>query len=294
MGSIILFMPLNAYFARLSKSIRKNKYKLQDARIKTMNEVLTGIRVVKFYGWEISFMNLVIKLRGNELTNLIKTALVSTLSHLTLSVASFVVAGVSFATFVIIDDKNQLDPSIAFVSLTLINMLRNHLRHIPQIINGLMNLNVSLTRIRKLLLREEINCEDITNEPMAEYSILAENLNLGWSKSDELLSNINMRVKKGSLVAIVGKVGSGKSSLLAGLLNQMHKLNESGKINIDGQIALVPQQAWIQNATVRNNILFNNSYNEELYKKVLKSCSLLPDLEIMVAGDNTEIGEKGK
>ena len=103
-----------------------------------------------------------------------------------------------------------------------------------------------------------------------------------------------MKVKKGSLVAIVGKVGSGKSSLISGLLGEMHKLNESGNINIDGKIALVPQQAWIQNATVRNNILFNNEYNEDLYKKVLKSCCLLPDLDIMVAGDNTEIGEKGK
>jgi len=258
-----------------------------------MNEVLTGIRVVKFYGWEISFYEIVKKLRGKELTNLIKTALVSTLSHLSLSIASFVVAGVSFATFVLIDDKNQLDPSTAFVSLTLINMLRNHLRHIPQIITGLMNLNVSLTRIRKFLIRDEIKFDDVSYDLTEEYSILVENVNLGWSKSEELLSNINMKVKKGSLVAIVGKVGSGKSSLLAGLLNQMHKLNESGRINIDGKIALVPQQPWIQNATIKNNILFNNAYNEDLYKKVLKSCSLLPDLEIMVAGDNTEIGEKG-
>ena len=294
MASIFLFMPLNAYFARLSKNIRKNKYKLQDARIKTMNEVLTGIRVVKFYGWERSFNELVIKLRGKELSNLIKTALVSTLSHLSLSVASFVVAGVSFATFVLIDENNQLDPSTAFVSLTLINMLRNHLRHIPQIITGLMNLNVSLTRIRKFLLREEIKINDVSNDSIDEYSIVVENVNLGWSKSEELLSNINMKVKKGSLVAIVGKVGSGKSSLISGLLGEMHKLNESGNINIDGKIALVPQQAWIQNATVKNNILFNNAYNEDLYKKVLKSCCLLPDLDIMVAGDNTEIGEKGK
>ena len=248
----------------------------------------------KKIGWEISFINLVEKLRVKELTNLIQTSLLSTLSSLVFGISTFVIAGVSFATYILIDENNQLDPSTAFVSLTLINMLRNQLTFFPYIITGLINLNVSLTRIRKFLLREEINCEDITNGPMAEYSILAENVDLGWSKSDELLSNINMRVKKGSLVAIVGNVGSGKSSLLAGLLNQMHKLNESGKINIDGKIALVPQQAWIQNATVKNNILFNNSYNEELYKKVLKSCSLLPDLEIMVAGDNTEIGEKGK
>ena len=292
-ASMVLFMPINTYFARLSKSIHKNKYKLQDSRIKTINEVLTGIRVIKFYGWEISFIELVKKLRGRELTNLIKTSLVSTLSHLTLSIASFVVAGVSFATFILIDENNQLDPSTAFVSLTLINMLRNHLRQIPRILTILVNLNVSLTRIRKFLLRDEIQNDDITHNITPEHAIIAKDVNLGWSKSETLLNDVNMEVKKGKLVAICGKVGSGKSSLLAGLLGEMHKLNESGQINVDGTVAYVPQQAWIQNATVKNNILFNNPFNEELYKNVIKSCSLLADLDIMVAGDNTEIGEKG-
>ena len=292
-ASIILFMPLNGYLGRVSKSIAKDKYKQQDARIKTMREVLTGIRVVKLYGWEKSFIDLIQKLRGKELVNLVKTSLVGTCSSFSVNVASFVVASVSFATFVLIDEKNQLDPNTAFVSLILFDMLSLHLKQIPQIITNLMNLNVSLERIRSFLLREEINSDDVNHEHMKEYSILVENVNLGWSKSEEFLSNISMKVKKGSLVAIVGKVGSGKSSLLAGLLNQMHKLNESGKIRIDGKIALVPQQAWIQNATVKNNILFNTAFNENLYEKVLKSCSLIPDLNKMVNGDNTEIGEKG-
>jgi ABC-type multidrug transport system fused ATPase/permease subunit len=293
-GSIILFMPLNGYFGRLTKSIGKDKYKLQDARIKTMNEVLAGIRVVKLYGWEISFMNLVKKLRAKELNNLIKTSLVSTLSNLSMSLASFVVVvAVSFGVYVLIDENNVLDPNTAFVSLVLIDMLGNHLKQIPQIVTGLMGLNVSLTRIRKFLLKDEIKTDEVCNEPIAEHSIEVENVNLGWSKSEETLSNLSIKVKKGSLVAIVGKVGSGKSSFFSGLVNQMHKLNESGKINIDGKIALVSQQPWIQNATIKNNILFNNPYNEELYKKVLESCSLLPDLDVMLVGDETEIGEKG-
>ena len=208
-------------------------------------------------------------------------------------VASFVVAGVSFGTFLLIDEKNQLDPSTAFVSLTLISMLRNQLTFFPHVITNLINLNVSLTRIRKFLLRDEIQNDVITHNITAEHAIIAKDVNLGWSKSEALLNDVNMEVKKGRLVAICGKVGSGKSSLLAGLLGEMHKLNESGQINVDGTVAYVPQQAWIQNATVKNNILFNNPFNEELYKNVIKSCSLLADLDIMVAGDNTEIGEKG-
>jgi ATP-binding cassette, subfamily C (CFTR/MRP), member 1 len=296
MSSIIFFMPINYFFGSSTKKISKEKYKLQDARIKTISEVLTGIRVVKSYGWEIYFMKLVKKLRGKELKSIKNTSLLCALSNLSLGITTFAVAGISFATFICIDDKNHLNPNIVFVSLTIINMLRNTLKSIPKIITSLINLNVSITRIRKFLLKDEINNEIISNEPMNEYSIRVENVDLGWSKNEEekMLRNLNIKVKKGSLVAIVGNVGTGKSNLLAGLVNEMHTLNKSGKINIDGKIALVTQQAWIQNATVKNNILFNNSYNDEFYKRVLVCCSLLPDLKKMPEGDDTEIGEKGK
>ena len=68
----------------------------------------------------------------------------------------------------------------------------------------------------------------------------------------------------------------------------------SGKINVNGSQSYVPQQAWIQNATVRDNILFGRAYDETLYKKVIKACALETDLDILVGGDQTEIGEKVK
>ena len=90
----------------------------------------------------------------------------------------------------------------------------------------------------------------------------------------------------------MGQVGSGKSSILSGMLGEMYKLNH-GRININGSVAYVPQLAWIQNDTVRNNILFGSRYSEDFYQQVISSCALKPDLEIMPAGDKTEIGEKG-
>lgn len=92
-------------------------------------------------------------------------------------------------------------------------------------------------------------------------------------------------------MAIVGTVGSGKSSLLSGMLGEMHKFD--GKINTSGSMAYVSQQAWIQNATLRNNILFGRKYDEQFYNKVLDACALRTDLNILPAGDLTEIGEKG-
>lgn len=84
----------------------------------------------------------------------------------------------------------------------------------------------------------------------------------------------------------------GKSSFLSGLLGEMHKIND-GQVNVNGTTAYVPQQAWIQNATIKDNILFNLPLDENLYQNILESCSLLPDLAILAAGDRTEIGEKG-
>lgn len=107
------------------------------------------------------------------------------------------------------------------------------------------------------------------------------------------LQKINIRVKTGSFVAIVGSVGSGKSSLLSAILGEMEKVK--GRININGKlkIAYVAQQAWIQNATLRDNILFGKPFDKTQYDKVIAACALGPDLAYLPGGDETEIGEKG-
>lgn len=124
---------------------------------------------------------------------------------------------------------------------------------------------------------------------------------------------------RGSLVAVVGPVGSGKSSLLSAVLGETEKrcghvtVKVSGRlqsytdtcrlINNDlvsnicsfkGSVAYVPQQAWIQNATVQDNIVFGREKIKTWYQRVLEACALLPDLDILPAGDATEIGEKAK
>jgi ABC-type multidrug transport system fused ATPase/permease subunit len=141
MASMILFLPANYVFSRIAKKIRKEKYKLQDSRIKMMNEIFNGIRVLKFYGWEVSFQNIIIKIRDSELTNLIKSALLSTLTSFTWAMAPITIATVAFAVYIFISDSNNLDPSTAFVSLTLFNMLRFPLNIIPYIIQGLIQVS---------------------------------------------------------------------------------------------------------------------------------------------------------
>ena len=106
-----------------------------------------------------------------------------------------------------------------------------------------------------------------------------------------MLKNINLQVEKEKCVAVVGTVGSGKSSLLSALLGEMDKI--SGRVNTVGKIAYVSQQAWIQNATLQDNILFGRSMDRKRYEQIIQACALKPDIEILPGGDQTEIGEKG-
>ena len=108
------------------------------------------------------------------------------------------------------------------------------------------------------------------------------------------LSNINLTVKKGEFICIIGEVGSGKSSLIQAILNNMIiKQNNNTKIIINGNISYVGQEAWIQNNTIQNNILFYRPYDPTKYQTILDLCELKQDLESFPGGDLTEIGEKG-
>lgn len=124
-----------------------------------------------------------------------------------------------------------------------------------------------------------------------ESPLLIENGYFSWSEDEDVLKNINMQVKRGKLAAVVGTVGSGKSSLISAYLGEMEKL--SGRVNTVGSIAYVSQQAWIQNCTLQDNILFGKTFNAKLYNKVISACALKPDIEMLPGGDQTEIGEKG-
>lgn len=157
-------------------------------------------------------------------------------------------------------------------------------------INFIMMGIVSTRRLNKFLNSKELDPNNVTNNPSL-YALEINNGDFSWDGKEADLKNINLAVKKGELVAIVGQVGSGKSSLISALLGDMEKLN--GQVNVDGTIAYVPQMAWIQNATLRDNILFGKELDEKLYDKVIHACALNADLAILPAGDKTEIGEKG-
>ncbi|KAI1315140.1 hypothetical protein EDD11_001245 [Mortierella claussenii] len=105
------------------------------------------------------------------------------------------------------------------------------------------------------------------------------------------LTDINLRIIRGDLTAVVGRVGQGKSSLLNAIIGDMYK--RQGSVKVYGRLAYVPQQAWIVNATLKDNILFGNAFDQARYDHVLMASGLLPDIAMLPAGDQTEIGERG-
>ncbi|GBM92933.1 Canalicular multispecific organic anion transporter 2 [Araneus ventricosus] len=289
---MILMIPLNGVISVFIRNFQVKLMKDKDKRTKLMNEIMNGIKVLKLYAWENSFIKEVMSIRCMEVASLRAQAYLNGAVTFVFSSAPFLVSLASFATYVLIDSNNVLDANKAFVSLSLFNILRVPTALLPMIITFTAMFVVSLKRIDKYLQGDEIDPDIIKHDPSEKDPVIIENATFSWTKEDApSLTNLNFRVKEGSLVAVVGQVGAGKSSLLAALLGDMVKW--CGKVNVKGSVAYVPQQAWIQNVTLRKNVLFTQPYDEKKYKTVLEACALAQDLEILPGGDMTEIGEKG-
>ena len=289
---MVLMIPLNGVAAAKMKKYQISMMKEKDKRVKLMDEILNGMKVLKLYAWEPSFAEHVLGIRSKEIKYLKDAALLNAFTTFLWTCAPVLVALSSFAVFVMVSEDNVLDAQTAFVSLTYFNMLRIPLNFLPSLIVYLVQVNVSLKRINNFMNAEELDPTNVTHDKEFNSPIVASNASFTWDSEEKpILQNVSCRVEDGSLTAVVGAVGSGKSSLLAAFLGDMKRTR--GLVNVLGKIAYVPQQAWIQNSTLRGNITFGKRYNKDLYNRVVESCALAPDLEMLPGGDQTEIGEKG-
>ncbi|KAM8845061.1 multidrug resistance-associated protein 1 [Spinachia spinachia] len=291
---MVLMVPINAVIAMKTKTYQVAQMKSKDNRIKLMNEMLNGIKVLKLYAWELAFKDKVSAIRESELQVLKKAAYLGAVSTFTWICAPFLVALSTFTVYVLIDERNVLDAQKAFVSLALFNILRFPLNMLPMVISSMVQASVSLKRLRVFLSHAELQEDSVEHKAAVgtSHSVSIVDGVFSWSRTDSpTLKRLNVCIPEGSLVAVVGHVGSGKSSLLSALLGEMDKLE--GSVAVKGSVAYVPQQAWIQNATLKDNIMFGQKSREAWYQRVVEACALQPDLEILPAGDETEIGEKG-
>ncbi|XP_041372528.1 multidrug resistance-associated protein 1-like [Gigantopelta aegis] len=290
---LILLIPINGVMAMKQKQLQVKQMKFKDSRIKVMNEVLNGMKVLKLYAWELSFQDKILDIRTRELNVLLKAAYLKAVSTFIWTCSPFLVTLATFTTYVLTSETGFLDAQKAFVALSLFNILRFPITLLPMIVSNVVQASVSLGRIGKFLRQPDLDFDSVIHDAYSDSAISVRNGTFTWDKTmpHPTLKNINIEIQDEKLYAVVGQVGSGKSSLISAILGEME--NIEGKVVIKSSVAYVAQQAWIQNATVRDNILFGMHYNAEKYDRIIEACALKPDLDILPAGDLTEIGEKG-
>ena len=142
LATMVTLLPINALISNKSKFLLKKRHGLHDNRIKVTNEALNMIKIVKFYAWEMPFSSIISKTKENELKIFYKIGLLNSIASFSSVSIPFLVAAVSFATFILIDENNVLDSNTAFVSLSLFNIMKNPLTNTPNLIASIIQVNV--------------------------------------------------------------------------------------------------------------------------------------------------------
>ncbi|KAK4704436.1 hypothetical protein P7C70_g1781, partial [Phenoliferia sp. Uapishka_3] len=321
---MIASMPLTAMIARYQTKLQRQQMKNKDKRTSIMSEILSNIRSIKLYAWEDSFAQKLLDVRNNqELVMLRKMGYLSSTSGFLWSFTPFAVAFSSFAMFSTISGK-PLTSEIVFPAITLFSLLGFPLAILPVVFSSLVEAYVSIDRLTNFLVGKElqegaVNFEVPTRELKdGDELVSVTHGEFTWdstSAADSTLVDINLSVKvrphsiyfrtrrlsgtdavglaeqKGELLAVVGRVGSGKSSLLSAILGEMTKVD--GTVTVRGSVAFCNQQPWIMGGTVKTNITFGHKFDEEFYNIVIAACALKEDIAILPNGDETEVGEKG-
>ncbi|CAH8873037.1 unnamed protein product [Trichobilharzia szidati] len=321
-GVLLLMLPLNVLLMWATQKFEIREMKFKDKRMKCLGEVLGAIRVVKLYAWEKAFQSQVKSIRKSELIELLRVVLGWSLCHIVWNLAPYLILLVTFITYLrefLFANDTLLDrwsgdnspalltPEKIFVSVSLFNLLRSPLILLPWSLSSSIMALVSIRRVGIFLLSDELEQYSLDKPPQpsgnSSDAITFENASFSWTKRGPLvLKNLNVRISRGWLVAVVGSVGSGKSSFLSACLHDMFK--KSGSVSVKGSVAYVSQTAWIQQQSLRDNIRFitatetqSNPVAEQMeelwYKNVVAACALEADIAHLPGGDKTEIGEKG-
>ncbi|XP_041663750.1 ATP-binding cassette sub-family C member 4-like [Cheilinus undulatus] len=293
MAVFFILMPVQTMFGRLFSHLRAETAVLTDDRIRTMNEVITGIRVIKMYGWEKPFAALVDELRRLEISKIMKSSYLRGLNMAFFFVGSKINIFVTVCVYVL--TGNTLSASSIFTAVSLYGVIRLTITHfLPFAMEKVSESLISVRRIKHFLLLDEVAPRHL-GFPAAENESMVkiQDLICYWDKLLEApsLQNVSFTVKAEQLLVVIGPVGSGKSSLLSAILGELSQ--ESGVIKVKGELTYTSQQPWILPGTIRSNILFGKELNIQKYNKVLGACALKRDMDLLPGGDLAMVGDRG-
>lgn len=231
-----------------------------------------------------------------ELKTLRKIGAGQAVANFTWSSTPFLVSCSTFTVFVLTRDE-PLSTEIVFPALTLFNLLTFPLAILPMVITAIIEASVAVGRLTSFFTAEELQEDAVLRkgpvDEIGEESVKVLDGTFSWDRHTDknVLNDINFSASKGELTCVVGRVGAGKSSFLQSLLGDLYKVK--GQVVVHGSTAYVSQQAWIMNASVKDNITFGHRYDAEFYNKTVKACALTEDFAQLPDGDETEVGERG-
>lgn len=327
----VLMIPIQQRLMALQHRVRLVSMKWTDKRAKVLLEVLGAMRVVKYFSYEVPFLQRIFDLRKRELHG-IRWILHLTSANMALAISMPVLAAtLAFVTYTI--TAHNFNVAVIFSSLSLFQLLRQPMMFMPRALSAIPDASSAIQRLTHVFHADLISGDTLVIDKDQELALLAKDATFEWEsygkdsgvafsskgargggpsrgkvksvKEDAAketpapgkdvplfqVKNVTMTIPRGQLVAVVGPVGSGKSSLLQGLIGEMRKV--SGHVSFGGRVGYCAQTAWIQNATLRDNITFGQPFDEDRYWRIIEIACLLPDLQLLPDGDLTEIGEKG-
>uniref|UniRef100_A0A672S3A0 Cystic fibrosis transmembrane conductance regulator n=1 Tax=Sinocyclocheilus grahami TaxID=75366 RepID=A0A672S3A0_SINGR len=294
MAVLIFLMPLQTMFGKLFSKYRSKTAAFTDSRIRTMNEVVSGIRIIKMYAWEKPFAALVNDERRKEISKIMNSSYLRGLNMASFFTANKIILFVTFTVYVLVG--NKISASRVFVVVSLYSAIRLTVTlFFPAAIEKVSESAISIRRIKKFLLLDELvkSHVPLTREDKKEASVEIQDLICYWDKSIDAptLQNVSFTVKPGQLLAVIGPVGAGKSSLLSTVLGELPA--EKGVVKVKGELTYASQQPWVFPGTIQSNILFGKELQPQRYESVLRACALKRDMELLPDGDLTVIGDRG-
>ncbi|KAK7017781.1 ABC protein [Favolaschia claudopus] len=325
----LVVIPLQERIMQQQFSFRRASILWTDKRASQVLETISSMRVVKYFCYEGSFLARITSVRREEL-KWVRKIQHSQSANIAMAFSLPVLAAtLAFVTYTA--TSKEFDVAVVFASFSLFQLLRQPMLFLPRALSAIADAQNALARLSLVFHAPLRDNEPFVVDTNQDAGLWAEGVSWVWEVAvdkpfgshDEghgkrkhkkgkksrpnstekidfvaeddaepfALKNISLSIPRGTLAAIVGRVGSGKSSLLQGLIGEMR--STQGKWSFGASVAYCPQGAWIQNATLRDNILFGRPFDEERYWRVIEDACLLPDLELLADGDLTEVGEKG-
>jgi ABC-type multidrug transport system fused ATPase/permease subunit len=289
---VILLFPITAFLGRKISKAQKKVLARSDARVSLVNELILGIRIIKYLGWEPFFEDRITNARQKEIKGIINVFMIQIGFSIVGEGSGVFISFITFAVYSLVTGR-ILDPATAFTSLSLFKIISDNLRRLPNQIKLYLNYKISMDRIISYLNEEDR--QPVAQDPIGDQIAFRDAL-ITYHMSDEVelfgFKSLSASFPKNKLTLICGPTGAGKSTVLLALLGELNL--KYGSIFFPSiACAYSSQSAWIMNATIKDNILFGNDYDERRYLQVLQVCALLPDLQAIPGGDLTEIGEKG-